>query len=243
MASTRGLTLENQMESNVAPTIPRVIHSFSSLNYFNQCAFRYQQVKLLKRFKDAPFKQAIDGTNIHEAFERHIRDGTPLPEWALKYTDTMEVIAEIRGSKHAELKMAINTNGAPCDYWDKMAAIRGSADLVVLDGDHAMVADWKTGKVKDNPEQLELMALLVFKRFPQVQTISGVLVFVEHRQTVTQRYTASQEVDMWVKWVGKMSREHKAKMNNDFPMNPSGLCRGWCPVSDCIHYEPPKGKQ
>jgi hypothetical protein len=229
------------MISNIAPppgAPPRIIHSFSSLNYFSQCQHRYNEVKILKRFKDAPFAASIEGTDAHKAFEDHIKDGVPLPDWCAKHAPVLEVVAEMRGTKYVELKMAVDVQGNACSYWDKNAAIRGAADLVVIDGTHASVGDWKFGKVKTDVAQLDVMALMVFKRFPQVETISGVLVFVNYDQTVTARYTADQTIPLWQTWVGKMSRVAKAIRETDFPMNPSGLCRGWCPVESCIHYEP-----
>jgi hypothetical protein len=226
------------MNSNVAPPAnapARIIHSYSSLSYFAGCPHRYSEVKLQKNFRDAPFKASTDGTDIHEIFERHIRDGVPLPEFAKKFETTMEAIKEQPGQKFCELKMGIDINGAPCDFWNPAAAIRGSADLLILEGSHAIIIDYKSGRVKHDTDQLALMALMALKKYPHIETVSGVLIFVAHEETVTARFTAEDTIPLWAAWVGKMSRVTKAIRENDFPANPSGLCRNYCPVTSCIY--------
>lgn len=211
-------------------------HSYSSISYFENCPRRYQEVKIRKTFADAPFDKASLGTQIHLAFEEHIRDGKPLPERFFSYEDTMATIRATPGEKLCEQKVAVNAACDPVDYWDRSAVLRGSCDLVVMDGDSATVADYKSGAAKNpQPDQIELMAMFIFRMFPQIKRINGVLIFVEPRVLHTEYYVATDVDRIWQKWRGKMTKVDTAIRTGTFPEKPSGLCKLYCPVTSCNH--------
>jgi hypothetical protein len=83
--------------------------------------------------------------------------------------------------------MALDASRQPCkfdgeDYW-----VRGIADLLIVDGDTAYIVDYKTGKpTYADPNQLKLMALMVFANFPAVQKIKSGLMFLLHNVSSTK---------------------------------------------------------
>lgn len=221
-----------------------LVHSYSSLDYFNGCSHKYNQVKLLKTFKDKPFKASEDGVALHLAIERAISMGAMMPDGLIKHVPTVEMLKALPGSKLCEQKMALTRQATPCDFWDKEAWIRGAADFVNLQGEHAIIADFKDGKVSPKPDQLHLMATMVFARWPQVKTIKGVLMFMNHDVIHTESYGAQHFAQMWGYWSQKMTKTERTIEQGAFTKSPSGLCAGYCPVADCEHYEPqPRNKK
>jgi hypothetical protein len=212
-----------------------LVHSFSSLKYFQGCPRKYAEVKIFKHFTEPPFVATELGKILHAAFERAITMGVALPDNLIKYTLEVEMLKALSGAKHCELDLALTHTGEPTGYWDKNAWMRGSADFVNIDGDHAIIADWKTGKVRVDADQLHAMAMMVFKRFPNVQKIRGVLVFVEFETIHTENYVRENFDQMWQVWAGRMNRVEKAIATNNFPPSPSGLCKNHCCVKSCEH--------
>lgn len=224
-------------------TQPNLIHSFSSLEYFATCSHKYNQVKIIKAFKDKPFKASEDGVALHAAFERAIVMGAMLPDGLIKHTATVDMLKGLPGQKFCEIKMALTRQGTSCDFWDKAAWLRGAADFINIQGEHAIIADYKDGKVSPKPDQLHAMATMVFQRFPYVKTCRGVLMFVNHNVLHTENYSAENYAQMWGYWAQKMTKLERAIETQTFTKSPSGLCRGYCPVSDCEHYEPEPRKK
>jgi hypothetical protein len=210
-------------------------HSFSSIDFFSSCAHKYNEVKIVKRFKEKPFVASELGKALHSAFERAITMGVSLPENLIRYTPEIEMLKALPGAKHCEMKLALTHQGTATEFWAKDAWIRGAADFIHIDGTHAMIADYKTGKVNPKPDQLHLMACMVFQRFPWVKTVRGVLMFVEHSVIHTEDYDAVNFPQMFGFWANKMNRIEKAIDTQQFPKNPSGLCKNHCAVANCEH--------
>lgn len=215
------------------------VHSFSSLSMFETCEYQYEQVKIAKTVKQEPFDQASEGSRMHKAFENYIAKGVPLPQEFAVYQPVMATVDAYKGQKRAEFKMGITADCQPCGFFDKGVVIRGAADFIGVHETVALAVDWKSGKPKNpDPDQLHLMALMIFLHYRQVQEVSGILSFVAHDVIHSERYVREKVPQMWAYWVGKMAAEDKAKRSGVFNKRPSGLCRGWCPVKTCEHWEP-----
>jgi hypothetical protein len=209
-------------------------HSFSSLKKFSDCGYRYQQVNILKTFKDKPFDKANEGTRVHKAFEDYVTSGVPLPADLMQFQGEMNMIDALTGKRLAEHKMALDAQGNPCEFFDRGAMLRGTWDFIHILGDQATIIDWKHGADKyPDTEQLELGALHVFKRYPNVTKVTGALVYVTAKTIHTAHYDAKDFMSLWTRWIGKVNREEKARVTGEYPKNPSGLCRAYCPVEAC----------
>lgn len=225
------------------------IWSFSALKSFKQCPHQFQQVKLLKRFIQGPTAATEFGTFIHAAFEDTIKANTvgELPEVAKPYQPLMETVLAVPGIKLVEHEMGLTRMGEACPYSATLAegnAVRGIADLVVINGDRATVLDWKTSKSAKyaDTKQLHLMARMVMAHYPQVQHVRGILVFVVAGAMETQDYYRTNYDTMWADWAQAMMLAEHALKNDHQIKKPSPLCP-WCPVTDCEHWELPKPKR
>jgi len=211
--------------------------SFSSLKDYINCPRQYQEIKVLKRFHKAPTQQTLYGQEVHWALEDYVKDGTPLAKNYQKYKPQLDPLRDMPGDKYPEHRMALTIDKEPCkfgspDYW-----VRGIADLVVVDGDTGFIVDYKTGKsTYPDLKQLQLMALMAFAHFPQLERIKGGLLFVAYEDFFTSEYTRDKIDEYWESFNEPLTRLQFSLDNDTWQENPTGLC-GWCPVSICQHYK------
>jgi ATP-dependent exoDNAse (exonuclease V) beta subunit len=211
--------------------------SYSKIKAFEQCPKQFYHDKILK---EVPFKETeatLYGTAFHTAAEDYIGKDVPLPgkfSFAQKMLDSLK---NKQGDKLCELKLGITEDLEPCGFYDDNVWFRGIADLIILDGDLAWVIDYKTGKSSKYADkgQLELMALSVFKHYPQIKTVRAGLVFVISNDLVKSTYTEYDKPKLWEKWLAKYKQMETAAVEDVWNAKPNGLCRRHCPIIECVH--------
>jgi ATP-dependent exoDNAse (exonuclease V) beta subunit len=211
--------------------------SYSKIKAFEQCPKQFYHDKILK---EVPFKETeatMYGTAFHTAAEDYIGKDVPLPgkfSFAQKMLDSLK---NKKGDKLCELKLGITEDLEPCGFFDPNVWFRGVADLIILDGDLAWVIDYKTGKSSKYADkgQLELMAMSVFKHYPQVKTVRAGLVFVISNDLVKDTYTEYDKPKLWEKWLAKYKQMETAAEEDMWNAKPNGLCRRHCPIIECVH--------
>ena len=213
--------------------------SFSRLKSFEQCPKQFQHLKILKTYKESESTAMLYGTAFHTAAEEYIRDETPMPPQFDYAKDALDVLNAKQGDKLCEFKMGLTENLEPCDFFADDVWWRGIADLVIIDEekDLAWVIDYKTGKNARYADkgQLQLMALAIFKFFPNVKTVRGGLLFVVSNELIKESYTSLDQGHLWGQWLTAYSRMEKAFENDVWNANPSGLCKAHCIVLECAH--------
>lgn len=216
------------------------VWSYSSLKKFKTCAKQYYEVKVTRNFKEPPYTEAtLYGTNFHEAAEKYVRDNEPLPE-AFKYVKPkLDTLRTLEGDKYCEYQMALDKDLKPCAFDDPNAWCRGIVDLLIVNNAKgvARVVDYKTGKSSKYADsaQLELMALMVFKHFPDVRKVKGGLLFVVANDFKTSEYHVEKEHTYWRTWLQDVHRLETAHSTGVWNPSPSGLCRRHCVVTTCPH--------
>ena len=216
--------------------------SFSAIKDYEGCPRRYHEVKILKHYPRQETEATLWGGKVHEAAEHYVRDGKPF-EFDFPGQETVQTLAKMSGVKHCEFEMAVNDKLEPVPFLDPSALVRGIADIVVVKGAKAFVGDYKTGSAKyPDVGQLELMALLVFAHYPEVESSHGALVFLAHDKMVEHITWREDQQELWAKWLGKIHRIEEARRTGVWNPRSSGLCP-WCPVTSCEHWrEKPKGR-
>jgi len=209
--------------------------SYSALKQFETCPRQYHEVRVLKKYPRQETEATIWGTKVHEAAELYIKDGQQFT-FDFPGQETVAALATVYGDRYCELEMAVNDNLEPVEFTDPTAVLRGIADLVIVNGKKARVLDYKTGGNKyPDVAQLELMALMVFAKFPEVERSHGGLLFLAH-DTITQKITKKEDSELlWSGWFGKVARIEAAHETGVWNAKSSGLCRKWCPVLSCEH--------
>lgn len=214
--------------------------SFSSIKLFEQCPKKYYHLKVVKDFKEDDNAEHLTyGKQFHKAAEEYIRDDTPLPG-AFKFVKgALDNLKKISGDKYCEYEMGLTENLEPCGFRDPNVWFRGIADLLIIDAakGEARVLDYKTGKSAKYADtgQLELMALAVFKHFPEVKRIKAGLLFVVANAFPKANYNIDQAPVLWQKWIRDHGRMKMAYTTGTWNPKPSGLCRKHCVVTACPH--------
>lgn len=210
--------------------------SYSSMKDFKGCGRRYHVVKVLQQYPFKDTKATIYGKEVHLALEEYVRDSKPLPAGLEKFKAVADSILAMPGDKYCEHEMAVKPDRSPTDFNDKDRWIRGIADVLVVNGTKARILDYKTGSAKyPDKDQLELMSLLVFSHFPEVQIVKGALVFLHHNKLVKGIYKRENSEKMWARWEENSDLLDAAFAMNMWHPNPTALCR-FCPVEHCEHW-------
>lgn len=208
--------------------------SYSGLKSFESCPRKYHEEYVERRYPREESEQASKGTRGHTAAENYVRDGTPLPDEFKGYQSKLDAIMCASGTRHCELKMALDQDRKPVAFDAPTVWVRGIADLVITGTYAARVVDYKTGSAKyPDKNQLELMALMCFEHFPETEEVLGGLLFLSHDVFVKGRYLRSEADARWEGWNRRSKIMENAYESDVWPPVPNGLCREWCPVKHC----------
>lgn len=225
--------------------------SYSTLSGFENCPRQYFELKVAKSVQDNHNDVGEAGLYLHAAFEAYLKDRTPLPDtyptnvavWpvglktAAGYKDYLDAILRLPGVLHVEHKMAIDADFTPCDFAAEGVFCRGIADVLLVDGDDALLMDHKAGKQRVT-KQLQLSSLLVFYHFPEVQRVRTQFNWLNGMKASPGEFTRSDMAVMWEDFIPMLVRFKTAFKAGAFVPKPSGLCNGWCPVTTCDFWKP-----
>ncbi len=206
-------------------------YSYSQLNKYTQCPRAYEALHISRRFKRESGPEAVWGTEVHTACECRLQSPDyDAPPGMDRY---MKTVDEVRGRLkeydiYTEQRLAVDEFYQPAEWSD--SHLRGVVDLLALQEERAVVLDWKTGKFREGTAQLEFYTMLTFFNYPEVETISGYLVFLKPRKMLKEEYTRKALPSIVARFARQVS---VIEEDEDFIPCPSGLCRRHCPVLDC----------
>jgi len=211
--------------------------SYSSISLFQQCPRKYYRLRVLKDVTEPHAAHLDYGKEVHKAAEDYVCNDKSLDPRYEFLKPTLEAFKSLPGMRLCEYEMGLTKDFEPCGFRDKQVWFRGIADLLIIDGDHAHLVDYKTGKTSQyaDTKQLELLALLVFKHFPYVKTIKAGLVFVVAEDLVKAAFETENQDRAWAKWLPEIQRLESAMTTNVWNARPNFTCRKHCAVLDCEH--------
>jgi hypothetical protein len=211
--------------------------SYSSISLFQQCPRKYHRLRVVKDIVEPLQQHLIYGTDVHEAAENYICKSIDLPAKYSAFKNILDTLKKIPGEKYCEYEMGLTKNLEPCAFKASDVWFRGIADLLVIDGDSAHIIDYKTGKSSQyaDTKQLELLALLTFKHFPQVKIIKAGLVFLVATDLVKAKFEEGVQASAWQRWMPEIQRLESAYQTNVWNPKPNFTCRKFCAVVDCEH--------
>jgi ATP-dependent exoDNAse (exonuclease V) beta subunit len=143
-------------------------------------------------------------------------------------------VKKLPGDKFTECRLALDSSFKPAPW--KASWTRGVIDLLVVNGEEAAVIDYKTGKFKPS-EQLHLYAGYVFSHYEQVQAVKTAFVWLKEKRFSRETIQRKDLPSVWVPLLERAKKLQSAYERNSWPARPSGLCRGWCPVTKCEFYK------
>ena len=178
--------------------------SYSRLSTFEQCQAKFDYLYVSKTVKDKGNEVSAYGSRVHEVLELYGRGELDLATLGLEGKQTLqkwggivEMLNKKRGVKYYEYQMAIDKRRAPTGWYDNDVYFRSIADVLVVDGDTAYCLDYKTGKVKDNPTQLQLFAAMVFAHFPKVIKVKTSFIWLKFNKVDNTVYKRDHLESLW----------------------------------------------
>jgi len=218
--------------------------SFSRLNTFEQCGQKFEYLYVLKSVQDLGSVHTEYGTRVHEGLELYgkaLLQGGASAEAvealegehseSAKWFSLVRKLVTRPGDKYFEHQMALNADKQPCEWFADDVWLRGIADVLIINGDTAYLFDWKTGKVKDDPSQMMIFALMTMTHFPQVQTVKTSFVWLAYGQSTSSVYTRRMLPNLWTALGPRFDKIQEAVELGVFEAKPSPLCK-WCAAKD-----------
>lgn len=217
--------------------------SYSRLKNFESCPKRHYHYDLApwsERIKDTGPNDALEeGIRVHNALAATLIGREPLPPVMQEYQGYVDKIKGGQGELLTEKNFAFDESFQACMYKSPNVFWRCKIDVVKHAGRVAVVWDWKTGKVKVEPDQLFLSAQAVFSHFPTVIGVQSAFVWLNEKPEdafTTMWYTRKDMAAGWAELMPRINRMRAAYEKEDFPPKPSGLCRSYCGVTSCIYH-------
>jgi PD-(D/E)XK nuclease superfamily len=215
-----------------------VIFSYSFLDQDQKCPEAARNLFVLKSFKKTYTVEG--GIDIHKLLEQRLKHRTPLPA-SLAHAEPFVASIEKYAVQpvEAEISFAVDRDLKPVGFWDKGAFLRGKYDVVMRypEQQSACVLDWKSGKIRESEDQLELGALLLMASDQRIDRVTGVNLWLQGYGTFGKPYTFKrlEKGPRWAKWLARIHAIEKRDPAVEWEKRPSGLC-GYCPVKTCNYY-------
>jgi hypothetical protein len=214
----------------------KLAHSFSALDMYEKCPQRYFRQRIVKDVRDLGSKASADGQRDHKSLELRLDDGRELPEHLSKVEPLCAKLESAPGELLVEQQLALNEDLKPVDWFDKDAWFRVMVDVLMINGDTAIVLDWKTGKRKIDYFQMESTAANLFMHYPEIQTIKTSLIWLKTMASDPEIYTKKEHFhSSWESIYQRVSLIEKSAESGDWPAKPSGLCN-YCPAQTSCKY-------
>lgn len=216
----------------------QLAYSFSTLDMYDTCPKKLYHIKVAKDTKDEDSSYSADGKAIHDALYRRVIFGAPLPIPLRHMEKIAAKYSAIPGDKQGELKFALDDELSPVGFFDKTVQWRAIMDLLIANGNRALLVDWKTGKPKEGFAQLKLAAAVVSRHMPEIEHFTCAYVWVNHASVPPSTFTMKKEHmrAVWADNFEKVREIEKALKTTTFPATPGDPfpCK-WCPVIHCPH--------
>ncbi len=217
--------------------------SYSRLKNFEVCPkrhFNYDLAPWDERIRDTGPNDALqEGIRVHEALAAALIGRDPLPTEMQEYQRYVDAVRAGRGELLVEKNLAFDENFQACMYKSPKVFWRCKIDVIKHHERVAVVWDWKTGKVKVEPDQLFLSAQAVFAHYPKVMGVQSAFVWLNEDPDDALTTVWYMRKDMAPGWAALMPRINKMRAAyeaEEFPPTPSGICKSYCGVTSCPYH-------
>lgn len=218
--------------------------SYSRLLDFESCPLK-AKLKIIDRIPEperplpaGKTEHANDrGTRVHNEVEAYLKGEGEFPQEARHFKDEIESLKKhyAAGRVSLEGEWAFNRNWEPVDWLNGWVRLKLDAN-VHLNGTHAAIIDYKTGRKFGNEvkhgEQLQMYALSVFLKYPQIEHVTCELWYFD-----VNDLTALDVVrPIGLRFLKPFDRRGRAMTDaTEFSPNPNTYSCQYCP------YHPAKG--
>lgn len=210
--------------------IPPWSHSF--INTYELCHLKAYRTYIKKDIEFIPSTESAYGNQVHRAAELRLASRVRLPVEHKGLERYIIPIETFPGEeKHYEWKLGIKEDGSACSYWDNEVWGRGVIDICLIQSDVGAIFDWKTGKRREDPSELELHAILLKAHRPNLTKITGRYLWLKSNTLGTAYDLSDTPVKLaYVRDV--MERVKQNFRGGTWQANENVLC-SYCDVRDC----------
>jgi hypothetical protein len=214
----------------------------SRLSAFELCPRKYHKTYIEKAYPFEESEAQTWGNDVHRAIHTRIKTKADLPLGMGQFLEKVDPFLKFGGVVATEMKLAINKQLEPVDYFASDVWCRVIVDVAAISGTEAMIGDWKTGQVKEDYLQLDAMALVLFSHQPALQVIVAAYVWLKERSlSPVKGYSRDHLGNLLRELLPRINAYEAAHHSSaavavEFPPKPSGICRRWCPVTECEYY-------
>lgn len=215
--------------------------SYTALTAFENCPAAYAAERFFCTSTFVETEAIKWGNRVHKVAE-DILNGKTVKETAdvinllLPFTATMLKAQQAGAELLVEQEIALNENMQPVAWFAKDAWFRGKLDATIVKDGKASIFDWKTGKVKDDPDQLRIFAAALSILRPEIETFAPKFIFLKDKKVLgCAEITKSEIPGIWEGVLGRVERMKQAWVSSNFPARASGLCP-WCSIYNECKY-------
>lgn len=219
----------------------RLIWSYTLLDAFENCNYKGFRKYLAQGDLRVPYVEGPAqawGNYTHTAFEKRISYGEPLPPDLEHFEHAVQLM--LPREPRAELKLGIRANGQPCTFHDCQDGDgRGKLDVVMMDGQRALIIDWKTStKPREDPKELAIQALLLKAKYPELTKITAHYMWLTPNK-LGRAHDVSNTDATWRRVQGIVANIRQKMAADYWPKNENPLCP-WCevPTHECEFRRP-----
>lgn len=218
--------------------------SHSSLDAFHNCPKQYYETKVLKRWPYVADAGMQWGKDVHKKFENYLLYGEPLGADLVTHQGFLDSFLARPGVLAGEERISLNNHLEMCSYFskdeEKPIWFRGQIDARKRDLESGIthILDHKTGKVKNDYTQLKGFAMFEFLTQPTIHTVTAEYYWTQIKGANGETYTRDMLPSMLRFFAARLGPYAEAYLTNHWIPKQSGLCNGWCPVTDCEYWKP-----
>lgn len=212
--------------------------SYSRLNNYETCPKKFFHSSVRKDVVEAESEAMRYGKMVHKALELRVSKNKPMP-LNLRYLDKYaKVLADAKGDKLTEMQLAIDANFEPCSWFAKETWCRAILDLAVVKAPHAVVFDYKTGKISNDFTQLRLAGVLLMLHMPEIQTVDLSYLWTKDKKITSYERALTREdiKTIVIELMPRIKKYERAHRMESFPARPGYLCKKYCAVVACPYH-------
>lgn len=141
-----------------------------------------------------------------------------------------------------EEQIAIDKGLKIVDWFSPFAWGRGIIDVAIIKGTTALIYDWKFGRRKLDDLQLKIFCFFLALKYPDIEKFESSFIYLKEENpadavvSLKGGFTREDLVNVWLEIEPRVKRMEDAFNTSIFSKKTSGLCHGWCAVTECTHW-------
>lgn len=222
--------------------------SSSSLECFKNCPEQFFHRYVLKDVKDVETEQKDWGLTVHNTFESYLDGGLDrLPPSLMEHQPYVDKIKAWDGMLYTEMDAILDRNLVPMTEWSDKRFWGGKIDVLKVRAGRlvepgkagsALIVDWKTGRPHEKWAQLGMYTIYAWALFPDIDIVDVRFYWLQTRSDTRKVWSRKEQDDVWQLVLPDLNQMATAFKTETWQKRPSGLCRGYCPVQTCEHWQP-----